>query len=328
MAAYARQLLEEWSDGQRRDLCADMTALTLRIVGKALFDTDVAREARELGAAVSVALTQLDQEINGLSLLVPPGWPTPGRLRLRRAVAQLDRIVFGIIAQRRASSGERADLLSMLMHAQDEDGSRMTDRQLRDEALTLILAGHETTALALSWTWYLLATHPEVDARVHQEVRSVLGERPPDVDDLPRLPYVEMVIKEALRLYPPTVEFGRETLRACEVAGYALPAGTNVMVTPWAVQRDPRWFEEPDRFWPERWADGLVQRLPRFAYFPFSGGPRVCLGQSFASMEAALVVATLVQRYRLVLEPGTRVEPDPKLTLRLKYGLPLRLQRR
>ena len=330
MVDYTTQLLDGWSDGQRRDIQTDMMALTLRTVSKALFDTDVAGEANELGEALPIALAQLDREINGLSLLVPAGWPTPGRLRLRRAVARLDRIVFGLIAERRASGEDRGDLLSLLMGAQDEDGSRMTDRQLRDEAMTLILAGHETTALALAWSWYLLATYPEVDGRLHQEVRSVLGDRAPTLDDLPRLPYVDMLLKEALRLYPPAIEFGRETRQACEVAGYELPAGTNIVVTPWVVQRDPRWFDEPDRFWPERWSDGLAQRLPRFAYFPFGGGPRLCIGQSFALMEAALVLATVAQRYRLVLDSDTRAEPviEPRLTMRLKYGLPMRVQRR
>ena len=328
MVQSTQQLLGVWSHGQRRDVQADMMGLTLSIVSKALFGAEVTGEARELGAALAVALAQLDREINGLALLVPPGWPTPGRRRLARAVARLDRIVFGIIAGRRASGEDRPDLLSILMNAQDDDGRRMTDRQLRDEAMTLVLAGHETTALALSWAWYLLATHPEVDQRLHQELRSALGERPPRVDDLSRLPYLQMVIKETLRLYPPAVEFGRETRERCEVGGYLLPAATNVVVTPWVVQRDPRWFDQPDRFWPERWADDLAQRLPRFAYFPFGGGPRVCVGQSFALTEAALVLATMAQRYQVVLEPGTRIEAEPRLTLRLKHGLPMLLRRR
>jgi cytochrome P450 len=328
MSDYARQLVASWSGAQQRDVFEDMMGLTLRIVGKALFDADIARDAPELGVAVGIALAQLNSEIYGLPLLIPQSWPTPGRRRLRRAIDRLDRIVFDLIAERRNDPQRHTDLLSTLMAAQDDDGSRMTDRQLRDEAATLIMAGHETSALALSWAWYLLATNPDVEARLHQEVDSVLNGRLPELADLPRLPYSEMIIKEALRLYPPAVEFGRETLEPCDVGGYHLPPGTVVFTSPWVVQRDERWFDEPNRFWPERWTHGLAQRIPRFAFLPFGGGPRVCMGQAFASMETVLVLATVAQRYRLTLAPGARIEPLPSLTLRFKHGLPMQLQRR
>jgi cytochrome P450 len=305
-----------------------MMSLTLRIIGKALFDADIAREAPELGSAVSVALAQLNNEVYGLPLLIPPSWPTPGRTRLRRAVQRLDHIVYAIIAQRRASSQGHTDLLSTLMAAEDEDGGRMSDRQLRDEVATLIMAGHETSALGLSWAWYLLATHPEVERRLHQEVDSVLDGHPPTLEDLPQLPYVEMVMKEALRLYPPALEFGREVVQPVQIGDYEVPPGVTVFTSPWIVQRDARWFDEPDRFLPERWAGDLSERLPRFAYLPFGGGPRVCMGQAFASMETALVLATVAQRYRLKLQPGARVEPLPSLTCRFKYGLPMIVERR
>jgi cytochrome P450 len=327
MSDYSLQLVRSWSDGQPRNLHDDMMALTLRIVGKALFGTDLASEAHELGEALKLALTPLDREINGISLVIPPGWPTPDRIRLWRAVARLDRIVLHMIAQRRATGEHGRDLLAMLMSARDEQGGGMTDHQLRDETLTLLLAGHETTALALMWAWYLLSLNPRAERRLHDEVDAVLGGRVPTLEDLPRLAYVDMIVKEALRLYPPALEFGRETIAPCEVAGYDLPAGTNVMVTPYVVHRDPRWFDEPDQFKPERWADGLAQHLPRFAYFPFGGGPRVCIGQSFATIEAAMVVATLAQSYRFELQHGARVEPLPRLTLRLKSGLPVVVRR-
>ncbi len=236
--------------------------------------------------------------------------------------------MFRIIEQRRESGEDRGDLLAMLMQAQDDDGSRMSDRQIRDEAMTIILAGHETTALGLAWAWYLLATHPEVEAELHEEIRTVLDGRAPTLADLPNLRYTDMVVREALRLYPPAVEFGRETIQAVEIGGYQLPPRTNVMVSPWVVHRDPRWFDEPEQFKPQRWANGLTERIPRFAYFPFSGGPRLCIGQQFAIMEAVLLVAAIAQKFRLVLELGTQVQPDPALTLRFKGGLPMRVEHR
>jgi cytochrome P450 len=243
-------------------------------------------------------------------------------------VRRLDSLVFRIIARRRRSGEDRGDLLAMLLQAQDDDGSRMSDRQVRDEAMTIILAGHETTALGLAWGWYLLATHPDAEAALHDELGSVLDGRPPTLADLPKLRYTDMVVREVLRLYPPAVAFGRETSQAVDIGGYQLPPQTNVLVTPWVVHRDPRWFDEPERFKPERWADGLSERIPRFAYFPFSGGPRLCIGQQFALMEGVLLVAAIAQKFRLVVEPDAQVQPDPALTLRFKAGLPMRVQRR
>jgi cytochrome P450 len=204
----------------------------------------------------------------------------------------------------------------------------MTDRQLRDEAMTIVLAGHETTALALSWAWWLLARHPEAERRLVDRVDGVLGGRAPTVDDLPRLPEAEWVILEAMRLYPPIPTIGREATGAVEIGGHTLPAGANVAMSAWVVQRDGRFYAEPEAFRPERWADGLAKRLPRGAYFPFGGGPRLCIGQPFALIEAQLILATLAQRYRLELLPGHPVIPEPALTLRLKHGLRMRLHER
>jgi cytochrome P450 len=328
MVEFTEDMLDGWTVGTRRDVNADMMQLTLRVVGKALFDADVVAESHEMGAALATALHALNPEINGLGLIVPPGWVTPGRLRLRAAVKRLDRIVFGIVGERRQTGEDRGDLLAMLLGAQDEDGSRMTDQQVRDEAMTIVLAGHETSALALSWLWFLLATHPEQESALHEELDRVLGQRPPRLEDIPQLEYTEMAVREALRLYPPALEFGRETIQEVEIGGFRLPPATNVMFLPYIVQRDPRWFEDPDSFRPERWADGLAQRLARFAYFPFSGGPRICIGQSFAMMEAVLLAAAIAQRFRLVLDPGTQVRADPALTLRIKGGLPMRIEAR
>jgi cytochrome P450 len=336
MVHYTQDMLATWAEGERRDVSAEMSALTLRVVARALLDADITADARDVGETLAVAAHELDDEVNGPSLLVPPAWPTPGRRRLAAAVRRLDRIVYRVIQQRRSAGDDRGDLLAMLLRAQDADGSLMTDRQVRDEAMTIVVAGHETTALALAWTWYLLATHPEAEAVLHHELHTVLHGQPPTLADLPRLRYTDMVVRETLRLYPPSVELGRETIAPVEIGGYLLPPGTNVLFSPWVVHRDPRWFPEPDRFRPERWADApgpdadgsLAQRLPRFAYFPFGGGPRLCIGQQFALMEAVLLVAAIAQHYRLVLEPGTRVQPDPSLTLRFKGGLPMLLERR
>jgi cytochrome P450 len=319
MVAYAERMLGAWREGETRDVHQDMMRLTLEIVAKALFNAEVAGEVEEVGAALEVLMEQN----SGGRMLLPllRSLPTPGNLRYRRAVRRLDEIVYAIIRKRRASDHDAGDLLSMLLDAQDEDGSRMTDRQLRDEALTLILAGHETTAISLSWTWYLLAQHPEVEANLWRELDEVLGGRAPSVDDLPRLPYTEMVVKESMRLYPPAYAMARMARQDCEIAGYRVHAGSSLVMSQWVMHRDPRYYQEPETFNPDRWAGDLAKRLPKFAYFPFGGGPRLCIGAPFAMMETVLLLATIAQRYRLSLAPGHPVEPLPTITLRPKYGI-------
>jgi cytochrome P450 len=260
---------------------------------------------------------------------LPDFIPTLGNIRLRRAVKRLDSIIFEIIARRRATGEDRGDLLSMLLNAQDEDGGdRMTDRQLRDEAMTLFMAGHETTANTLTWAWYLLAQHPEVEARLHEELDRVLGDRAPTMADLSSLPYTEHVITETLRLYPTVWILGREAIEPSQVGGYRVPVGTTVYMSQWVVHRDPRFFDDPESFRPERWQDGLLKRIPRYAYFPFGGGPRICIGNGFAMMEAVLLLATIAQRFRLVLEPGTKAKLMPTMTLRADGGIPMTLASR
>jgi cytochrome P450 len=240
-------------------------------------------------------------------------------------VGRLEPVVYRIIAQRRTDTVDHGDLLSALLHAQDEDGSRMTDRQLRDEAMTIVLAGHETTALALTWSWYLLSAHPLTGQRLAAELEAVLAGRAPTLADIPRLQYAEAVLFEAMRLYPPIFSFFRESIAECELGGYVLPAGTNVHIAPWVIQRDARFFDEPDAFRPDRWLDGLAKRLPRFAYFPFGGGPRLCMGQQLAMLEAVLVLSTIAQHWRLVHAPDTAVDPVAALTLRPKHGMRMQL---
>ncbi len=321
MVAFTERLIASWSDGQTRDIQADMMRLTLEIVAKALFGAELGGESAEVGSAMETLMHNF--AASTASPFIVPRWlPTPSNLRSAAAVRQLDRVIFDIIARRRDSDDDHGDLLSMLLHAQDEEsGRQMTDRQLRDECMTLFLAGHETTANALSWAWYLLAQHPEAEARLHEEVGRVLEGRSPTYADLPRLPYTESIINEALRLFPPAWMPGRESTEPLELGGYRIARGTTVFMTAWVIQRDPRWFEDPDAFRPERWADGLLQRIPRYAYFPFGGGPRICIGNNFALMEAALVLATIAGRYRLRLAADAVVEPLPSMTLRPAHGL-------
>ena len=327
MIDCARHLLAEWRDGETRELSAEMTRLTLEIAARALFGAEAGTDAREVGEAMAVAHASFENRIAGIYPL--PRWlPTPGNYRLQQAARRVDAIIYRFIAERRRNGGERDDVLSLLLRARDEDdGSRMTDKQLRDEAMTLFLAGHETTALALTWTGYLLAQHPEIAERLRADLAAVLGDRPPAVADLPRLACAERVVLEAMRLYPPVYAFGREALHDCEIMGYAVPRGTTVFMSQWAMHRDPRWFHEPEKFDPDRWADGLAGRLPKFAYFPFGGGPRVCIGNAFALMEAVLVLATLAPRYRFELVPGQHIVPWPVMTLRPKPGVRVVLRR-
>jgi cytochrome P450 len=328
MAAFAERHVAGWKVGDVIETHAEMMALTQAIVGKTLFDADVSGDAHEVGQAARVLAEDFGARLSSFRLM--PYWlPTPRNLRSRRAVRRLDQIIHRIIAERRASAEDRGDLLSMLLHAQDaDDGSRMTGQQVRDEAMTMFLAGHETTAVALSWTWYLLGQHPDAEARLANELREVLGGRAPSVGDLPRLKYAGMVVTESMRLYPPAYGIGRQAARATEIAGQSIASGDILIVPTWVVHRDRRWFEEPEAFHPERWAGDLAQRLPRFAYFPFGGGPRQCVGNSFAQMEAVLILATIAQRFRLTLVPGQRITPTPYVTLRPEPGIRMLLARR
>jgi cytochrome P450 len=325
MVEYTRELLAGWREAELRDVHDDMMRLTLRVVGKTLFDTDIVADAPEVGEALPVALHELSNQMTGPEFLLPGRIPTPSRYRLQRAVRRLDPVVYRIIAQRRADSVDHGDLLSALLRAEDEDGNHMTDRQLRDEAMTIVLAGHETTALALTWSWYLLSEHPLAQQRLAAELETVLAGRLPTLAEVPQLPYTEAVILETMRLYPPIFGIGRESIADCQLGEYFVPAGTNVYIVPWVIPRDPRFFEEPEAFRPDRWLDGLARRLPRFAYFPFGGGPRLCMGQQFAMLEAVLVLSTIAQRWRLVHAPEHAVEMVPALTLRPKHGMRMQL---
>ena len=329
MATFAARRLAGWKDGEILDAHAEMVALTQAIVAKTLFDADVSDETYAIAQAMNVLTEDFGARLGSLLQYLPDWVPTPGHIRMRRAVRRLDAVVYGMIEARRRHPEDRGDLLSILLAAQDaDDGSRMTAEQVRDEVMTLFMAGHETTAVTLSWAWYLLAQHAEVDARLASEVRAVLVERPPTVDDLPRLTYAEAVISESLRLYPPAYAMARQAREPTEVAGHPVAPGVIVILPTWVVHRDPRWFDEPEAFRPERWAGDLARRLPRFAYFPFGGGPRQCIGNAFAMMEAVLILAAIAQRFRLTLLPGQSVTPSPSITLRPEPGPRMRVERR
>jgi cytochrome P450 len=316
MVGYADRLADGWRDGESRDLHADMARLTLEVIVKTLFDAEVGGRAGEVGEVMAFLAERFPVRFRSV-LRLPPLLPTPGNVRHWHALRRLDRIVFALIKERRAAGGGGDDLLGRMLRACDEeDGRGMTDRQLRDEAMTLFLAGHETTALLLSWAWYLLALHPEAQEELAAELRDVLGGRAPTAADLPRLRYTEMVVQEAMRLYPPAYIIGRQAVGACTLGDYHIPAGGTVLMSQWVVHRDPRWWDDPERFFPGRWADGLARRLPRYAYFPFGGGPRVCIGNAFATMEAVLVLATVARRFRFTRPPGPPAVPFPVMTLR------------
>jgi cytochrome P450 len=327
MANFAERSLEGWRDGQTIDIHEEMTRLTLEIVAKCLFDADVGVEAKDVGRAMKVALEDFSSQRR--LIRIPKSIPTPHNLRFERAARRLDAIVHAIIEERRKSREEdRGDLLSMLMLAEDESGERMTDRQLRDEVMTLFLAGHETTANTLAWTFYLLSSNDAAEAKLAEELERVLDSRTPIVADLPRLHYVDRVIKESMRLYPPAWVMGREAVGECEVGGYRMPASTTALMSQWVVHRDPRYHHDPQRFDPDRWTAGYEEGLPRFAYFPFGGGPRQCIGAGFAMTEARLVLAAVAQRFRMDHALGQRVEPYASITLRPKEGIRMTLAAR
>jgi len=326
MVRFTERMQEGWRDGQKLDIHAEMTRLTLQIVAKTLFDADVDADAQEVGHALEAIM---EHNSDFRRLILTPSWlPTLRNIRAALGTRRLDKIMYRIIGQRRIAGRDAGDLLSMLLHAQDEDGSRMTDRQLRDEVITLFLAGHETTALTLSWTWWLLAQHPQAEAKLHAELDAVLSGRTPTLENLPKLRYLDHVITESMRLYPPAWGMARLTIEDAEIGGYKIRKGCGVSLSQWVVHRDPRWYESPDEFRPERWEGDLLKRLPRFAYFPFGGGPRQCIGNSFALMEAALILATIAQKFRLRLVPGHTVAPLASITLRPRHGIRVTLEAR
>jgi cytochrome P450 len=324
MATYAARRVEHWRDGGMLDISREMAAYTLAVVGKTLFDADIEGEAHEIGDALSAAIAAFNFSVLPFGELLVK-LPLPMTIRFRRGRERLDSTIYRLIAERRASGEDRGDLLSMLLLAHDTegDGTGMSDLQLRDEAMTLLLAGHETTANLLAWTWYLLSQHPEAEAKLHAEVDAVRTESL-GAEDLARLPYTRAVLTESMRLFPPAWIVGRRALTEYAVGEHRLPARTIVLMSQWIVHRDPRWWPDAESFQPERWltsGSALDPSRPKFSYFPFGAGTRVCIGEQFAWLEGILALATIARRWTLRLSPGAKVVPQPIVTLRVRGGL-------
>ncbi|PZD75080.1 Pentalenene oxygenase [Acaryochloris thomasi RCC1774] len=330
IAAYAAtavedtaQMLSTWKAGEVRDIHQEMSQLTVKVITRALFGVDITQTALETGEALEAIMLQYYHKTQ-TGFLFPSWMPTPSNLRGNQAIKHLNKIVDNIIEQRRHSPQD--DLLSNLLSAQDEDGSQLSINELRDEVMTLLLAGHETTANALTWTLMLLAQNPEAATNLTRETQSILKGRDPDVTDLPQLPYTEMVLKESMRLYPPAWALSREVAQDCQIGPYSLKKGTAVYFSQWVVHRDARFFKNPEQFLPERWQDNLENKLPRCAYFPFGAGPRVCIGKAFSMMEATLSLAMLAKQFHFTLVPDQAIELLPSITLRPKQGIKMSLE--
>ncbi len=331
MQSSARELAEAWrapaAGGRPIDVAGEMMRLTLKIAGLTLFGLDLSDESEAVGSAVSDMLASFQSLISS-PLPFADVWPTPANRRGKRALKTLDRVVYGIIAERRRASEPSSDLLGMFMDARDDEGAGMTDQQLRDEVVTMLTAGHETTANALAWTFYLLSKHPEVARRVEAELDQVLAGREPAPQDLPALAYTDRVLSESMRLYPPVWLLARRAIADDVLGGHRVAAGSYVVLTPWVTHRHPDHWDNPEGFDPDRFAPERAAERAKHAYFPFASGPRKCIGDHFARMEAMLVLATLLQRYRVELVAGATVTPEPSVTLRPKGGLPMTLRAR
>ncbi len=323
MVEHTQRLIDRWTPGKEYDIAQEMMRLTLSIVARTLFDADVSGETQSVAEAMMILQDATMQQFR-LAIHAPHWFPTAQNRKEQFAIKLLDEIIFRIIDERRSSGADKGDLLSMLLLTEDDEGGKNSIQQVRDELISMFLAGHETTANALTWAWYLLAQHPEVVSKLQRELDDVLSGHLPGAGDVDRLPYATMIIKETLRLYPPAWVITREAIADVTIAGYTLKEGSVVVTSPYITHRLPTYYTDPDQFRPERFTSGYEQSLPRSAYFPFGGGPRVCIGQSFAMMEAVLILATIAQQYRLKLVPRQEVEIEPLVTLRAKHGIRMR----
>ena len=328
MAEYARALGEKWHNGQVVDIHNEMMRLSLAIVSKTIFDADVESESDEIGKSLTNLVTLFPRLMMPYSEFLDK-LPLPSNKRCELAIEHLDNIIYRLIDERRKGKKAREDLLSMLLEAQDEgSGSVMSNEQLRDEAITLFLAGQETTANSLTWTMYLISQHPEVDKKMQDEIAEVLGGKLPALDDLGKLSYTERVFKEALRIYPPAWAVARRAIEDYDLGGYCVPRGTDIFMSQFVVHRDPRFYKDPLRFDPDRWTPEFEAELPKFAYFPFGGGPRRCIGEPFAWMEGVIVLSTLMSGWKMRLVPNQKIEPEALITIRPKHGVKMILEKR
>lgn len=322
----ARRIESDWRDGMHLDMSEAMMTLTLRIVARALLGTDMKESVPAVAETLDAALALWQKGFNPITRLYHL-FPTARRRRFVAAKAKMDRIIDSLVESHRLGEGSDDNLLGMLVAARDEEsGQRLNDRELRNEVVTMMMAGHETTANALTWTWSLLSDHPDVETEMHAEIDATIGDRIPTTADLENLPYTRHVFTESMRLYPPAWSTSRTTLEDIELDGHPIPKGTLLFVSQWICHRDPRWFEDPDAFRPERWENGWQPH--RGAYFPFGGGPRQCIGERFAWMEGILLLAYLGRRWRFRREPSHRVIPYAVVTLRPKDGMPMRVSAR
>ena len=327
MAEITTQSLDRWQPGSTVDIHLEFSEITSAIALKTLFNLDDPGDRDRFTTTLREVFDQISNRFH-LMIALPRWIPSPANRRLNRGVKELFGVVDGFIAKGRARTEPGEDLLSRLLMAQDVDGSKMPDDLLRDEMMTLYLAGHETTALTLTWSWYLISQHPEVEAKLVAEWNRVLGGRCPTPDDLPQLPYTDSVITEAMRLYPPVYLIGREATQDLELGGYRVKKGYTIFMSQWVNHRDPRYFPEPEAFRPERWDEGLAKKIPKYAYYPFGGGQRVCIGNTFALMEAAIILAAVGQRFRFTVDPDARIVPKPQITLTPAHGIPTTLSPR
>jgi cytochrome P450 len=326
MVECTQKMLAGWRDGEVRDFHSEMDHVTVEIVARVLFNLDLTNHIGKLEATARAVHARIAR---GPALVYATRFlPTLTNLRYVWTVSRLEKAIYQIIRDRQKSGRSGDDLLSMLLEARDENGQAMSERQVRDELMTLIGAGNDTTTLTLCYAWNLLAQHPEAEARLLAELNEVLGDRPPEVEDLPRLVYTEKIIKETLRLYPPVWAFVREATEPFEIGGYRLPARTNFVLPPWIMHRDARFFRQPREFLPERWTEEFERELPRFAYFPFGGGQRTCIGNSFAKMQTSLMLATMAQQFRCRLAPSFELKVRPTITLQPTGGVAVVVERR
>lgn len=326
IVAYTERLLNTWQDSEIRNVQSDMMRLTLDIMWKVIFNDELTEEEAQdiayvLGISTRLFESKDQQGFNDQQLVTK-------NLRYERILEQMDQYIYSLIQWRRQSAEDSGDLLSMLMQARDENSRQMSDKQLRDEVVTLLFAGQEALAVVLSWTFILLSLHPQLQTKLLAELTEVLGGRCPSVADIPHLCYIDSIIKEAMRLYPPIAVMPRIATQDYEIDGYKVPAGCTILISQWTMHRHPRYFEEPDKFDPDRWANHLEKRLLRGVYFPFGDGPRICIGKSFAQMEMVLIIATIAQKYQLTLVPDFHIIPWATITLRSKQGVPVKLKKR
>jgi len=324
---YGEKLVQSWEDEQHIDMHEEMMSVTMQIIAKVLFDADISQDAQNLGNAITVGIDAVMNKITNV-MSIPEWIPTPANRRAMEAFDLLDTTINDIITSRRKTMDDKGDLLSMLLLSVDDDGEQMTDEQVRDEAMTLFLAGHETTSNALTWTFYLLSQHPDILNQLQAEVDSVLGNHRATLDDLKQLTYTQMVIKESMRLYPPAWITTRIVVEPIEFDTFTADIDDLLVMSPYLTHKDPALWENPDRFDPLRFTEDAEKARHKFAYYPFGGGPRDCIGNHFAMMEAQLLLATIVQHFTADLAPNANIVPQPLVTLRAQYGVPMILRQR